>query len=210
MTAMLKRVRQCLLALAGAGLVSLMLAPSLAIAHGGVSTEDDVCLIRIGNYKAHFTGYLPKERATQEFCEDIPIATQSVFVIDFISDELREMELDFRIIRDVNDIGVTATYEDLGGMEAVEAATIYYQEPERFQKGIIKVNYNFTQDGGYIGIVNVHHVESGLKYRSVFPFSVGESDYGRYVWYFVMLFVGCGIFLFGAGRGTAYKPKKEQ
>ena len=175
-------------------------AGTTAYGHGGVSIEDDVCLINIDRYKAHFTGYLPKERATQEFCEDIPVATESIFVIDFISDELRDMDIDFRIIRDVNDIGVTATYGDLGGEEAIEAASIYYQEPTQYHKGIMNIRHVFIQEGGYIGIVNAHHIETGLKYTSVFPFAVGKLDYSRYLSYFLMLFGVCGLFIYGTGR----------
>jgi hypothetical protein len=186
------------------------LGSATVFAHGGVSIEDDVCLINIDRYKAHFTGYLPKERATQEFCEDIPVATESIFVIDFISDELRAMELDFRIIRDVNDIGVTATFGDLGGDEAIEAASIFYQEPQLYQKGILNVRYDFTQEGGYIGIVNAHHLETGLKYTSVFPFSVGKVDYWQYTKYFLMLFIGCGVFIYAAGRGHIFQPGQNK
>jgi len=180
---------------------------STVLAHGGVSVEDDVCLIKIDRYKAHFTGYLPQERATQEFCEDIPIATQSIFVIDFISDELREMELDFRIIRDVNEIGVTATLADLGGEQAIKDATTYYAEPKLYHKGVMNIRHNFTQDGGYIGIVNAHHIETGLKYTSVFPFSVGQVSYAKYVKYFLALFAGCGVFIYAGGRGHVFKVR---
>lgn len=180
---------------------------STVLAHGGVSMEDDVCLINIDRYKAHFTGYLPQERATQEFCEDIPVATQSIFVIDFISDELREMELDFRIIRDVNDIGVTATLADLGGEQAIKDASIYYVEPKLYHKGVMNVRHNFTQDGGYIGIVNAHHIETGLKYTSVFPFSVGQVRYGDYIKYYLALFLACGVFIYAGGRGHVFKVK---
>lgn len=189
---------------------ALLFPPMLAFGHGGVSVEDDVCIIKIDRYKAHFTGYLPKERATQEFCEDIPVATESIFVIDFISDELRNMELDFRVIRDVNNIGVTATYADLGGPDAVEKATIYYHEPRQFNKGVMNVRYNFTQDGGYIGIVNAHHVDTGLKYTSVFPFSVGTVQYGRYVVYFTLLFLACGVFIYAAGRSHIFSGNSDQ
>ena len=183
--------------------LSTLQAPA-GFGHGGVSVEDDVCIIKIDRYKAHFTGYLPKERATQEFCEDIPIATESIFVIDFISDELRDMELDFRIVRDVNDIGVSATYADLGGEDAIKQASVYYQEPRQFHKGILNVRYTFIQQGGYIGIVNAHHLETGLKYTSVFPFSVGTVDYARYIQYFVLLFLACGIFIYAAGRSHIF------
>ena len=180
---------------------------SSVLAHGGVSVEDDVCLIKIDRYKAHFTGYLPQERATQEFCEDIPIATQSIFVIDFISDELRKMELDFRIIRDVNEIGVMATLADLGGEQAIKDASVYYVEPKLYHKGVMNVRHNFTQDGGYIGIVNAHHIETGLKYTSVFPFSVGQVRYGKYVRYYLALFIACGVFIYAGGRGHVFQVK---
>ncbi len=186
------------------------LGSTTLLAHGGVSIEDDVCLIKIDRYKAHFTGYLPKERATQEFCEDIPVASESIFVIDFISDELRAMELDFRIIRDINDIGVTATYGDLGGDKAIEAASIFYEKPQLYQNGILNVRYNFSQDGRYIGIVNAHHLETGLTYTSVFPFSVGKVDYWQYGKYFLILFIGCGVFIYGAGRGHIFHPDQRK
>ncbi len=184
---------------------------SAVLAHGGVSSEDDVCVIKIDRYKAHFTGYLPKERATQEFCEDIPVATESIFVIDFISDELREMELDFRIIYDVNNIGVTATLLDLGGEQAIEDATLFYVEPKLYQKGIMNIRHHFTQDGGYIGVVNAHHLETGLKYTSVFPFSVGKVSYGEYIRYYLALFLACGVFIYAGGRGVVFnvKPPKS-
>ena len=187
--------------------VSAACGVSTVLAHGGVSVEDDVCLINIDRYKAHFTGYLPQERATQEFCEDIPIATESIFVIDYISDELREMELDFRIIRDVNEIGVTATFADLGGEQAIEDASVYYVEPKLYHKGVMNVRHNFTQDGGYIGIVHAHHIETGLKYTSVFPFSVGQVSYAEYVKYFLALFVACSVFIYAGGRGHVFKVK---
>lgn len=177
-----------------------LLVPRLLLAHGGVSVEDDVCIIKIDRYKAHFTGYLPKERATKEFCEDIPIAAESIFVIDFIDDELRDMELDFRIVRDVNEIGVSATYADLGGDQEIEDATVFYVEPREYQKGVMNVRYGFVRDGGYIGIINARHAATGLRYTSVFPFSVGAFQYGAYIKYFLMLFVGCGIFIYFAGR----------
>ena len=39
-------------------------------AHGGVVAEEDLCVIEIGVYRAHFTIYQPESRASEEFCED--------------------------------------------------------------------------------------------------------------------------------------------
>ncbi len=189
--------------------LSCLLAPLAAFGHGGVSMEDDVCVIQIGPYKAHFTGYLPKERAAQEFCEDIPLATKAVFVMDFMDDELREMDIDFRIARDVNNVGPKATYEDLGGAEAVEKATIFYEKPRTYARGVISVHYPFVENGSYVGIVDAHHQVTGLRYRSVFPFSVGGGTYGKYVAYYAALFLFCGLFIWGSGRGSVFKPKTK-
>lgn len=189
-------LRALLLALAG--------VPGLAVAHGGVSMEEDVCIIQIGRYKAHFTGYLPESRATQEFCEDIPATGNAVFVIDFISDELRGMEFDFRIIRDVNDAGITATYEDLGGEQAIEDATIFYSPMRRYPSGVMDARYSFIAKGGYIGILNARHPATGLAYRSVFPFRVGSTSYGRYAAYFALVLAGCGLFIWATGRRTYF------
>ncbi len=191
----------------GFALASLLLiaaAPSVCFAHGGVSMEDDVCIIQIGRYKAHFTGYLPASRATQEFCEDIPSIGNAVFVIDFISDELREMELDFRIVRDVNRAGLGATYEELGGEKAIEDATIFHAPMRRYPRGVISLEYPFVAKGTYIGILNARHLATGLAYRSIFPFRVGRVSYLRYVLYFGAVLVGCGLFVWMAGRRTYF------
>lgn len=183
-----------------ASLLFIAAAPSVCLAHGGVSVEDDVCIIKIGRYKAHFTGYLPASRATQEFCEDIPAIGNAVFVIDFISDELREMELDFRIVRDVHDAGLDATYEELGGEQAIEDATIFHAPMRHYPNGVISLEYPFVTKGTYIGILNARHLATGLAYRSIFPFRVGRVTYVKYVLYFGAVLIGCGLFIWVAGR----------
>ncbi len=183
----------------------LVMVPLLGFAHGGVSMEQDLCVIQIGRYKAHFTGYLPEQRATQEFCEDIPSTGNAVFVIDFISDELREMELDFRIIRDVNNIGIKATYEDLGGEQAIEDSTIFYSPMHHYSNGVMNVRYPFVADGGYVGIINARHLATGLAYRSVFPFRVGRVPYLKYALYFAAVVAACGAFVWIAGRRAFFQ-----
>jgi len=181
-------------------LVLLFLLPVVSWAHGGVSVEDDVCIMKIGRFKTHFTGYLPQQRATQEFCEDIPTIGDSIIVIDFISDELRDMDVNFRIIRDVNDIGLQATYEDLGNQGEIEQASLHYLEPTQYPQGIMTVRYTFEEVGNYIGIVEVWNPILNKSYRAVFPFQVGKTDYTQYALYYIVLFVGCGLFVYLAGR----------
>jgi hypothetical protein len=189
-------------------LLVLLAGSTTCYSHGGVSIQDDVCIIKIGRYKAHFTGYLPQERATQEFCEDIPAVSESVFVLDFMNDELRSLDVDFRIIRDVNNLGVNATVSDLGGKEAIRQATVYYSDPKIHANGVFTTRYRFNNGGGYIGIVNATNPLSGKTHQAIFPFSVGQPDYVRYFVYYGLLFGFCGLAVFLSGRNRFFAFEK--
>ena len=90
--------------------LALALVGERAYAHGGVSLEDDLCIMRIGQYRAHFTGYQPRARASQEFCEDIPELGEAIIVLDFLDPALRNMDIDFEVITDpVTDMYFTFT-----------------------------------------------------------------------------------------------------
>lgn len=158
--------------------LALVVIVSGTYAHGGVGMEDDMCVINIGFLKAHFTGYQPKTYGTQEFCEDIPEVASSVFVIDYLHDFLKEMQVDFRIIRDVNKFGIFANWDDITGLEDIEQDTVFYLPPVKRVGGVLTVNYDFQQAGGYIGIVTAVHPEKEKTYHAVFYFQVGGTGYG--------------------------------
>ena len=157
----------------------LSLASGAAFGHGGVSIEDDMCVMQVGPYRAHFTGYQPERRATQEFCEDIPEVGRAIFVIDFINDELRQMETDFRIIKDVRNIGIRAKYEDLGSKDDIERATVYYRPAEIVANGTFNADHTFPESGNFIGLVTARDPKTGKEIVSVFPFAVGIFHWGR-------------------------------
>jgi len=200
------RIKSMQLVLKGLLTVSTLCAGAFAWGHGGVSMDDDMCMMRVGTYKAHFTGYQPESRATQEFCEDIPVVSKAIFVMDFIDDELRNMDVDFRVLRDVEAIGVTATLADLGTKQDIEKNTDFYSEAKRFPRGTMSVTIDFKAAGQYIGLVTAKNPETGREYTSVFPFSVGVVDYAQYVVPIVLILmltlVFFGIFL--------YKWKKSE
>lgn len=160
--------------------VALSVVGVSASGHGGVSADDDICLMRLGPYLSHFTGYQPEKRSTQEFCEDIPETGDVVMVMDFISDELRGMKTDFRIIRDVKKIGVNAKLEDIGSDEDIRKATVYYRPAGEYPHGTLSANHSFPESGMFIGMVTAE-AQDGTKYVSVFPFSVGVRTYWRYL-----------------------------
>ena len=83
----------------------LVLSMQQAGAHGGVVEEDDICVIKVEYLRAHFKIYQPRQSGHKQFCEDLPSATESVFVMEYMHDALQTMPVDFRIIRDVTGKG---------------------------------------------------------------------------------------------------------
>ena len=66
--------------------------------------------LSIGFLEAHFTVYQTQTSASEEFCEDIPDVTNSVFVLDYLHDFLKEMPVDFRIVKDSHNFGIFAKW----------------------------------------------------------------------------------------------------
>lgn len=161
------------------------LASPGAYAHGGVVLEDDVCVLKIGFLKAHFTGYQPRWSGNEEFCEDIPVVGDSVFVIDYLHDFLREMRVDFRIINDVNRVGIFASWDDVQSIGDLDAATVFYLPPEVRYDGVLTAEHKFLESGNYIGVVTAHHPTQDKSYNAVFAFAVGDGGIG-----YIPLFLG--------------------
>ena len=152
-----------------------------AAGHGGVVYEDDQCVLKVGFLMAHFTGFQPETRGSEEFCEDIPDPGESVFVIEYLHDFMREMPVDFRVIRDVRDFGVYASWEDVQSLDDLTANTVLYLPPARYRDGVVTARHNFVDTGGYIGVVTANNREKNKMYNAVFFFRVGGRNYGSLV-----------------------------
>ncbi len=164
-------------ALVSCALLALSLSPQSSGAHGSVALEDDLCAIQIGYFKAHFKIYLPRTRQHRDFCEDIPEAGESVFVMEYMHSGLGEIPLDFRIIRDVTGLGRFARWRDVQGIEDLDAATVFYQPPA-VVPGVYTALYRFDEAGDYIGIVTAGPGAGDRIYTAVFPFEVGFTGFG--------------------------------
>ena len=71
-----------------------------AWAHGGVSIDQGQCIMKIGPDTMTFTGYQP-QKSREQFCDDIPDVGPTIIVLDAQQDELRDMALEIRILRNV-------------------------------------------------------------------------------------------------------------
>ena len=55
----------------------LLLLSNIAVGHGALSGDEDTCVLSVGPYRMHFSGYQPSGSGSDEFCEDIPATGQA-------------------------------------------------------------------------------------------------------------------------------------
>lgn len=164
-------------------LATLLMTDTSVRAHGGVVEEDDLCVIKVNYLRAHFKIYQPRVSGHKQFCEDLPVASESVFVMEYQHDSLAIMPIDFRIIRDVTGKGRFARMEDVNDIPDLDDATVFYQ-PAMLEPDVYTVVHEFAEEGDFIGIVSATHPESNKVYAAVFPFEVGFTGWGY--WPFII------------------------
>lgn len=181
-----------------------------AHAHGGVAFEEDLCVINIGFLKAHFTIYQPELHGSEEFCEQIPSVGETVFVMEYQHDFLKQMPVDFRIIRDVQDFGIYARWEDVETIADIEAVTAFYQAPVIRPDGAFTVDYAFDEGATYIGIVTAQHPDDERVYNAVFYFQVGGPDYGTLPWFLVLALCLHGAYWVSNGGLKRWRERRDE
>ena len=187
-------------------LITVLLFSSLLIgawqqshAHGGVVEESDICVSKISYLRAHFKIYQPLTDGRKEFCEDLPNATESIFVMEYLHDELRRIPIEFRIIRDVTGKGRFARWEDVVAIEDLDSATVLHR-PATIEPDVFTALYDFTEEGDYIGIVTATPSPSDRLHIAVFPFEVGFTGFGYWPLFIGILLLIELLYLYMSGR----------
>jgi hypothetical protein len=188
-------------------LLLAMQAPQYAQAHGGVVEEEDLCVIKVNYLRGHFKIYQPLIDGHKEYCEDLPNATETVFVMEYLHDSLGEAAVDFRIIRDVTGKGRFARWEDVVEIDDLEAATILYREPT-VDPDVLTVIHDFKEEGQFIGIVTANVDGDQKIYRAVFPFEVGYTGLGYWPFFVVLLLAIQLQYFFMSGRLKRWREKR--
>lgn len=170
-----------------------------ATAHGGVVQEDDLCVIKVSYLRAHFKVYQPRASSHEQFCEDLPAASESVFVMEYLHDALATMPIDFRIIRDVTGKGRFARLEDVEQIEDLDDATVFYQ-PAITEPDVFTVIHEFAEEGDFIGIVSAVQPDTRKVYAAVFPFEVGFTGVGYWPFFIGLLVLLQLQYLLMSGR----------
>ncbi len=161
-----------------------VLSPA-AWSHGGLSMDEDSCVLTIGKYFMHFTGYQPTLTVSEEFCEDIPATGETIIVLDILEKDLRSKPIEFRIIRAGINENDTA---------AVSDNTFYVQPFSTYPGGTISItDLIFPEAGDFVGLLTVTLDEGAVVSR--FPFSVGKGGgIPGYAWLIVVLLIGAGFY----------------
>jgi hypothetical protein len=163
-------------------LTAVLLIPAETAAHGSVTPEDDICIIRIGYYKAHFKMYLPRRKGHRDYCEDIPDTGETVFVMEYEHSGLGNVPIDFRIIRNTTGKGTFTALQDVEQITDLEAVTVVHHEAA-VQADVFTILYDFDEEGEFVGIVTVENPDTGKVYTAVFPFKVGFAGFGWWPWF---------------------------
>ena len=150
-------------------LVAALFANTAVYAHGGVSIEFDTCVLKIGSYRLHLTGYQPETSMGEEFCEDIPKTGNAIIVLDYVDNPLRDMMAGVRVIEKDS---WTAAQSPAGDDQAT---TILDIPPKVYKAGSVKIERRFDKPGYFVGFLTAEK-EGQEKLVSRFPFSVG---YGK-------------------------------
>lgn len=179
-----------------------------AFGHGSVAFQDDLCVINIDFMQAHFTVFQSDTRGNDEFCEDIPDLTNSLFVMEYLHELLQEMYVDFRIVEDVNNVGQYADWNDIQAIDDLEEATVYYQSPTIESSGYYRASYSFEKRGTYIGIVTAEHLSDERSYNSVFYFQVGGADWGTIPIFVLLVFMSQIGYWYANGGYERYLERK--
>lgn len=188
-------------------LVQLLLGSDL-LAHGSITAEGDLCVIRIGFYTAHFKVFQPDTSQEKEFCEDLPAAGSSIFVMEYLHQSLGDVPIEFRIIRDITGLGRFARMEDIAKIEDLEAVTVFHQ-PAVIEPQVFNVLHDFTEDGDFVGIVTVKHPETEQYYSAVFPFHVGTRAWGYIPLFAITAILSHLIYLYFSGGSYRWRAARR-
>jgi hypothetical protein len=180
-----------------AALVSGMLVVvGQAQAHGGVSIDQGQCVMKIGPDTMSFTGYQPM-KSREQFCDDIPDIGPTIIVLDAQQDELRDMALEIRVLRNVG---------QKDDNENLEANTEVHVPPKKYRTGTLNFEYDFKKKGNFIGLVTAKSDDGQKVYVSRFPFAVGETASKDITIY--AFFSACGLGAFGLWYRSSFGKKK--
>jgi hypothetical protein len=132
--------------------------PFAAQAHRGAVDEIDVCNIRVGLERVHFTAYTPALSGNKEYCKAIPQLGETHLVFDYEGKQLRNFSVEFEVTKEP------------------EGTRIFYQEPQKIKTGTATGMVDFRQHGAGNYLAHIAIVDKDKRLDTHIPFSVGIEE----------------------------------
>ncbi|MCK9396816.1 MAG: hypothetical protein M0Q44_14640 [Methylobacter sp.] len=134
----------------------LFSAPSYS--HRGALDEVDVCRIRVGTEKIHFTAYTPTFTQSEGYCRYIPNVGPTNLIFDYEGKKLRDVSVEFEVTKEP------------------EGTRIFYMEPQKTKSGTVKADIDFSKYGAGDYLAHVTILHDGEKLDTHLPFVVGAAE----------------------------------
>ena len=176
-------------------------------AHGSVTPDADLCIIRIGFFKAHFKVYLPDSHEHRDFCEDLPAIGNSVFVMEYEHDGLARVPIEFRIIDNVTGQGRFTNKNHVAAIDDLDAVTVFHHPPA-VQSDVFAIAHTFDEPGEFVGIVTVERPDGDGLYTAVFPFEAGYTGVGYWPWVIAGLILLQINYFWMSGRFDRFRNRR--
>ena len=203
-----KKLIKCLqLLITGTALA--VIACTEAIAGGGLVLKNDLCIIEIDFYSAHFTAYQPATRGNKQFCQELPDTGETIFVLDYLHPSLKQVPVSLRIIHDVTEQGDFVKLKHVEEIEDIDSLTVFYQPPVIRPDASFQADFELLTKGRYIGIVTAGHPSNDKTYTAVFQFNVGGLDI-KFMVPMILLFMVVAIILISRWLRARRDPQQPE
>lgn len=126
-----------------------MLYSAVVVAHGRVEMEDDSCMRQIGENMIHLSAYQPQNDIAGHYCTDIPLAGDTVLVVDLVDPAMREMPVGLKVLK---------------GRSEEDGEIVTNLQPTYYQDGVISTKSPLLDKGIYSVFVTAEGMPP-LSYR---------------------------------------------
>ncbi len=164
-------------------------APSYS--HRGALDEIDVCRIRVGSEKIHFTAYTPTFTQSEGFCRFIPNVGMTNLIFDYEGKKLRDVSIEFEVTKEP------------------EGTRIFYLEPQKTKTGTVKADIDFSKYGAGDYLAHVTIVHDGEKLDTHLPFVVGAEE-EKTPWRRYLFMLAAVLVLVVSGIAILTRTQKEK
>lgn len=114
-------------------LASILYSAAVA-AHGKVEMEDDSCMRQIGENMIHLSAYQPQNDIEGHYCTEIPLAGDTILVVDLIDPAMREMPVGVKVFK---------------GRSEEDGEIVTNLQPTYYQDGVISTMSSLPDKGVY-------------------------------------------------------------